>query len=74
MTITLRATPSATPCPECDGTGEANHYTEDNWPCLSGWDCAWCHGSGKALIPIPVGETESIVTTGPRLDPPWMGA
>lgn len=53
--IELRATPTEEPCPECEGTGEADEPLDEPWwPGMSVWDCVWCHGSGKVLRPIPV--------------------
>lgn len=53
--ILLRATPTEEPCPECDGTGEAEYpAAEPWWPCMSEWDCIECHGTGKVLKPIPL--------------------
>lgn len=56
-TITLRAQPTDAPCPECDGTGEADSPIAEPWiDGMSVWDCIWCHGTGRVLRPIPVGE------------------
>ena len=51
-TVTVRAQPGDEPCPECDGTGEDGGQEGDEF--VRAGQCAWCHGSGRRLRPIPV--------------------
>lgn len=70
-TITLRGGPGDTPCSECDGEGEVWIETggsdPDVWVAGVGEyrACAWCHGTGRELRPIPVEDLHALLGRRP---------
>ena len=60
IVLDLRATPTDTLCPECEGSGQTDEVLDEPWPGLNPDDCVWCHGTGRVLQPISAASLKAL--------------